>query len=128
MEDVDAQALGDAPGPPGVGKRGHALVQYARRRVGQGTIDDVGMPGDPADVRHTPVDILRMNVEDPAGRGGDVGQIARDTVLRPLGLARRAARVHEEQRPLRRHGNGLYVPVLVVLEQVVYEEIATRYH
>src|SRR5437762_4450375 len=43
------------------------------------------------------VDVFRMNVENPLGRGGHVGQIAGDAVLRALGLTRGAARVHQEQ-------------------------------
>src|SRR5207237_1804865 len=65
LENVHPQTLGDTPGPPSVGERRHAFVQHARRRARQRTIDDVGMPGDPADVRHAPIDIFRMNVENP---------------------------------------------------------------
>ena len=102
VENAHAQPLGDAPGPPRIGKGRHAFVQHARRRVREGPIDNVGMSRDPADVRHTPIGVFRMNVENPLGRGGDVGQITGVAVLRTLGPARRAAGVHQEQRPLGR--------------------------
>src|SRR2546422_7943045 len=57
-------------------------------RSRQRTIDDVGMPGDPADVRHAPIDVFRMNVENPLGGGGHVGQIPRDAVLRGVTVLR----------------------------------------
>ena len=69
-----------------------------------------------------------MNVENPFRRGGHIGQITRDAVLRALGLARRAARVHQEQGSLRRQGNRVYGLTVVVLQQVVHKEVATCHH
>ena len=128
MEDVHAQPLGDTPGPSGVGKRGHALIQHAGRRVRQRPIHDVGVSRDPADVCHAPIDVLGMNVENPFRRGGDVGQVPGDAVLHALGLARGPARVHQEQGSFRRQGDGLDLLSLVLLEEVVHEGIAARDH
>src|SRR5262249_30261649 len=100
VEDVDAEALGDPPGPPGVRKRRHALVEHARCSSRERPIDDIRVPRDPPDVCHAPVGVLGMDVEDPPRRPGHVSEIPTDAVLRALGLARRAARIHQEQRPL----------------------------
>ena len=127
VEDVHAQALGDAPGPPRVREGRHAFVHHARRRIRQWAVHDVGVTGDPADVCHAPVDVFGMDVEHPLGRGRDVGQIARDAVLCALGLPRRAARVHQEQRAFGRKGHRVYRLTAMVLEQLVDEEIATRH-
>src|SRR5919198_4765996 len=72
MKNIDAQTLGDAPWTPCVRKSRHAFVQHARRGIRKGTVDNVRMACDPADVRHTPIGIFGMNVEDPFGRAGYV--------------------------------------------------------
>ena len=76
VEDIDVEALGDAPRPPGVGMGRHALEDDAGRRQRQGPVDDVGMAGDPADVGHAPIDVLGMDVLDVFGGAGGVSEIA----------------------------------------------------
>ena len=59
---------------------------------------------------------------------GDVREVAAGAVLAPLGPGRRAARVHEEQRGLGRHGDRLDHPPPVVREQLVDEEVPAGDH
>src|SRR5262249_21719004 len=55
VEDVDAEAFGDAPGASGVGELRDTFVKNAGRSQSERAVDNVGMAGDPADVGHTPV-------------------------------------------------------------------------
>ena len=103
VEDVDVELLGDSPGPPGVRIGRDALVDDAGRGQRQRAVHDVGVARDPADVRHAPVHVLRVDVLVVLRGPGDVGQIAAGAVLAALGLARRAARVHQEERRFRVH-------------------------
>ena len=78
-----------------------ALVHERRRPVGQRPVDDVAVPGDPADVGAAPVEVLvRLEVEDrPVGVRG-LGQVAAGRVQDALRLAGRARRVHDVERVL----------------------------
>src|SRR5262249_24200284 len=62
VEDVDPEAFGDPPGPAGVRVSGDALVHDAGGPQRQRPVDDVGVAGDPADVREAPVSVLGMDV------------------------------------------------------------------
>ena len=108
VEDVDLVLLDDLP-PAVPGRRvGGALVHDRGGGVGQGAVDDVAVPGDPADVRRRPVDVLvGLDVEDEAVGGRDMGQVAPRGVEDPLGLGRRPAGVHDVQRVLGVEGLGL---------------------
>ena len=59
VEDVHPELLRDPPGPPAVGVVGHALVDHRGRAERQRAVDDVGVAGDPADVGHAPVHVVR---------------------------------------------------------------------
>jgi hypothetical protein len=78
-----------------------ALVEDLGRPVGQRAVDDVGVPGHPADVRGAPVDVgLRLEVEDrPVGVGG-LGEVAAGGVQDALRLAGGAGGVHHVERVL----------------------------
>ena len=128
MEDIDVEALGDAPRPPGVGIGRHALEDDAARRQRQGPVDDVGMAGDPADVGHAPIDVLGVDVLDVFGGAGGISEIAAGAVLASLGLAGGAAGVHQEQRRLGRHRHRLDPLAGMVLEHIVDDEIAALDH
>ena len=98
VKDVDIQALGDSPRPPGVGIGGNAFVEDAGGGQRQGTINNIGVARDPSDVGHAPVNIFGMNVLDVLGCAGHVGEVAAGTVLAAFGLSGAAAGVHEKQR------------------------------
>ena len=74
VEDGHLVLVDDAPpavAPSGVGS---PLVHHRGGPVGQGSVDDVTVPGDPPDVRCRPEDVcLRLEIEDQAvgGRGVD---------------------------------------------------------
>ena len=81
-----------------VGPVGRAFVHERRRAGGQRTIDDVAVPGDPADVGGAPVDVFVADVEDPLD--GLLGEqvVAGRGVHDALRLAGRAAGVEDEER------------------------------
>ncbi len=62
VEDVHPELLGDPPRPPRVRIRRDALVHDARRPQRQRSVDDVGVPGDPADVGEAPVRVVGVDV------------------------------------------------------------------
>ena len=76
VADRDAVLLDDAPEAVLVGEVGRALVHHRRRAVGERAVDDVGVPGHPADVGGAPVDVGVVEVEDPLGRRVDAGEVA----------------------------------------------------
>src|SRR5215216_4367218 len=128
VEDVHSEFLGDPPGATGIRVGRHALVHDARRPERQGTVDDVGVPGDPPDVGEAPVRVVGVDVLVVLRRTGDIGEIPAGAVLAPLGAAGRAARIHEEQRRLGRHRDRLDLLAAVVLEHLVDEEVAALDH
>ena len=128
VEDVDVEALGDAPGSARVGELGHAFVEDAGGAERERAIDDVGVAGDPADVGHAPVDVIGVDVLVILRGAGDVGQIASGAVLAAFGLAGSAAGVHEEQRGFGVLRDGVNDVIAVVVEDVFDEVIAAHDH
>ena len=101
VEDRDAVLLDDLPEPALVRGVRRALVHHLRRAVGQRAVDDVAVPGDPADVGRAPVDVgLRLEVEHRVVGVRRLGQVAAGGVQDALRLPRRARRVEDEQRVL----------------------------
>ena len=88
---------------PSCGVFGRALVHHRRGPVGQRPVDDVAVPGDPADVGGAPVDALaRLVVEhDVVGVRG-LGEVAAGGVQDALRLPGGARGVEDEQRVARR--------------------------
>jgi hypothetical protein len=81
----------------------------------QRPVNDVRVAGNPADVRHAPINIFGMNVlvmylEVPAS----IGQIAAGAVLAAFGFAGGAAGVHQEKRRFRVLRDGFHDGVTVV--------------
>ena len=62
VKNVDVQAFRNAPRASGIRKLRHAFINNAGGGERQRTVDNIGMPGDPADVRHAPVHVAGMNV------------------------------------------------------------------
>src|SRR5690606_7461207 len=95
----------DLPVPPLVGGVRRALVDDLGGAVGQRAVDDVGVAGDPADVRGAPVDVrLRLDVEDVVVRVGGLGQVTTGGVQDALRLPGGAGGVEDEQRVLGAEG------------------------
>ena len=76
VEDRHAVALDDLPEASLVRPVGRALVHHDGRAVGERTVDDVAVPGHPADVGGAPVDVFVLHVEDPLGGGVAADQVA----------------------------------------------------
>src|SRR6266498_1500667 len=128
VEDVHPEPLGDPPGTAGIRIDGHALVHHAGGPQRQRAVDDVGVPGDPADVSEAPVGVLRVDVLVVLRGPGHVGEIAARAVHAPLGPAGRAAGVHQEQRRLGGHGHRRDLLAAVVLHELVDEVVAALDH
>jgi hypothetical protein len=62
VKDIDIELFGDAPRTPGVGIGRKPLIHNRGGSEGQWPVDYVGMTGNPADIGHTPVDVLGMDV------------------------------------------------------------------
>ena len=65
VEDRHAVALDEAPEAILLRPVRRAFVHQHRRAVGERAVDDVAVPGDPADVRRAPVHVLVAQIEDP---------------------------------------------------------------
>src|SRR5438874_2509109 len=124
VENIDIEALCDAPRTADVGELRHAFVKDAGGRESKGAINNVGMAGDPADVRHAPVDVFWMNVLVILRGAGHVSEIAARAMLAAFGLARGAAGVHQEERRFGVLGNGLDGFAAIVFENAVNEIVA----
>src|SRR6185312_16277536 len=116
------------PGTPGVRVVRRALVEHGGGAERERAVHDVGVAGDPADVGHAPVRVVRVDVLVELGRPGHVGQVAASGVLAALGAAGGAAGVHQEQRRLGRHGDRLDHRAPVVGEEVVDEDVTALHH
>ncbi len=103
---------------------GGSLVHDLGGAVGERAVDDVAVPGDPADVGGAPVDIrLGVQVEDVLVGVRDLGEISAARVQDAFRLPRGAGGVQDEQRVL-----GLEAARLVLgirrLERVVPPDVA----
>ena len=78
VEDRHLVPLDQRPEAILLGEVGRALVHHAGRAVRQRTVDDVAVPGDPADVGRAPVDVVLVQIEDVLGR-----QVRRPAGSRP---------------------------------------------
>ena len=92
VEDRDPVVLDDLPEPPLVGPVGRPLVHHAGRAVGERAVDQVGVPGHPADVGRAPVGVVVLEVEDPLGGERRAEEVAAGRVQDALGLARSSRR------------------------------------
>ena len=128
VEDVHAELLGDPPRASGVRVVRGAFVQDAGGAERERAVDDVGVAGDPADVRHAPVRVVRVDVLVVLRRAGHVGEVAADGVLAALRAAGGAAGVHQEQRVGRLQRDRLDDLALVRGQQVVDEDVAALDH
>src|SRR4028119_90328 len=82
----------------------------------QRPVDEVGVAGDPADVRRAPEDVLFLVVQPPHHGGVQLGKVAAYGVQDALGRARRARRVEHEERVL-----GVHLLGLALVARIAYE-------
>ena len=88
VEDAYLMAVDDVPETIGFGKVWRALIHQAGSAILQRAVDDVAVPGDPADVGGTPVSVFFLEIEDPFR--GDVGSdgVSASGVNYALGFSR----------------------------------------
>ena len=103
VEDVDLVALDDLPPAVLVREVRRALVHDAGRAVAERPVDDVAVPGHPADVGGAPVDRVGLDVEDVVVRGRDADEVAARRVRDPLRLGGRARGVEQVEEVLGVH-------------------------
>ena len=115
----------DLPEARGVGIVRHALEHQRGRAVGERTVDDIGVAGDPADIGRAPIDVAVVIVEHILMRHRGEHEIAARGVQHALGLSRRARSVEDEERILRAHLLGRTV-VADLGELLVEPEVAAR--
>src|SRR5215468_4993288 len=127
MKDIYAQPLGNPPRPSGIGVVRYAFVDDACRCQSERAINDVGVTRDPSYVRHAPVRIFRMDILNVLGSSSHVSQIAASAMLAALGLSCGAAGVHQKERGLSVHGNGLDFLAAKILQDFVHEIVPTFY-
>ena len=107
VEHRDLVLLDDRPPPVAAGRVGRALVHHRRDAVGERSVDDVAVAGDPADVGGAPVDVgLGVEVEDVLVGERDLGEVAAGRVHDALGLAGGARRVEQVEQVLAVHRLG----------------------
>ena len=110
-----------------LGPVGRTFVHHARRAVGERTVDEIRVPGHPADVGRAPEDIVFLEIEDHSGRGCDAGEIAAGRVHDALWLAGGPRCVEDVQHVLRVHRLRLAVERRV-LHETVPPVVATLPH
>ena len=106
VENRDLQLFHDRPPAIPCGRVGSSLVHHLRRAVGERSVNDIGVAGDPTDIGGTPVGVVGLDVKHILVGEGGTEQVARTRVHDPFRLRRRAARVEQEEELLCRHRIG----------------------
>src|SRR5690606_15851543 len=104
-----------------------ALVHHLGGAQRHGAVDDVAVPGDPADVGGAPVDVVLLEVEDVLGGQRRVDLVTAGRVQHALRTAGRARGVEDVGRVLGVHGHGGAVRGRLA-HQVVVPLVAAALH
>ena len=127
VENRDAVRFADLPEAPAVGVIRRALVHHDRRARGERSISDIGVTGDPDDIRGTPEHVVFLQIEAPAARQLGIQQIAAARMLDALRFSRRSGRIQQKQGIL-----GIdpfrFAMRIVTLHEVVPPVIARGQH
>ena len=127
VEDRHLVLLDDLPPAALVRGVGGALVHHLRGAVGERSVDDVGVAGDPADVGGAPVDVgLGVHVVDDRVRVGRLGEVAAGRVEDALRLPGRARGVEDEERVLGLEAAAPRAVGVGRVERVVPPDVARR--
>ena len=100
IEDGDAVVGDELPEAVGLGPVGSTLVHETGRPVAEGSVDEVTVACDPADVGGAPVDIILPEIEDILGGGVSADQVTARGVENSLGLSGGSAGVEDKERML----------------------------
>ena len=106
VELVDLELFADLPEAGRRRIRGHALKHDRGGPVEQRAVDDIAVSGDPADVGGAPVDVVGLVLEYIGEAVARIHHIASTSMDHPLGLARAARGVEDEEQVLGIHGLG----------------------
>ena len=106
VEDVDLVLLHDLPETVGLGIVGNPLEHQAGGPCGQRTVNDVAVPGDPADIGGAPEDILIPVIKDPLEGGHDKEEVSRLGVENPFGFPGGTGGIKHEEGIFRIHDLG----------------------
>src|SRR5438270_4360987 len=93
----------DLPEPGRVGVVGHALEDQRGRAIGEWSVHDVAVPGDPTDIGGAPIDFALTIVEHVFVRHRSIDEVAAGGVQYSFRLSGRARSVEDEERVLSRH-------------------------
>ena len=106
IENGDLMVVDDLPETGKVGPVGSALIHHHGGAVLQWAIDNIRVPGDPADVSRAPVDVLVFQVEDVLRGDVSLHGIPAGGVNQSLGFAGGAGGIQNIQRIFRVHVLG----------------------
>ena len=123
VEDVDLVFVDDLPATGSIRIGGHPFEYQRCRTIGQWPVDDVGVAGNPADVRRAPVDVAVVVVENVFVAHRRMQEIAAGAVLDTLRLPRRTGCVEDKQRIFRRH-DLRFASFRLLRRQLVVPDIA----
>ncbi len=128
VEDGHPVVVDDLPETVEIGVVGGTLVDDRGGPVGQRPVDDVAVPGDPADVGGAPVHVaVGFEVEHQGVGGGDPGQVTGLGVDDPLRLPRGPRCVEDVEGVFGVEDLGLTVLRLTV-DQVVPPDVTPLHH
>ena len=127
VKNVHGVALDHLPEAPLIGRVRGALVHDGGGPIGERPVDEIAMPGHPADIRGTPVDVLRLEIEHILRGEVRVRHVAAGRVDDAFWLARRSAGIEEEEHVFGVHLLGR-AKVDFVSEDLVIPVVATFRH
>jgi hypothetical protein len=97
IENLDLMLVDDLPEAAVIGPVGHAFEHDGRGPVHERPVDDIAVPGDPADIGRAPIDLAGPVIEHVAMRPCGPDGIATRCMHYALGLAGRSAGIKDEQ-------------------------------
>ena len=100
VKDGDTVLLDDIPEATEVGMIGSTFIHDLSHAIGERSVGDVGMAGDPTDVGGTPVNIVILHVENIFAGGVSAGEVTAGGVKDSLGFSCRSGGVENEKRVL----------------------------
>lgn len=121
----DLVLLDDVPVAGEVGVGGGALEDDGCATQHQGSVDDVCVTGNPADVTATEEAVVVVDVKDVLAGHGSTEQVTGSGVHDTLGLAGRTGSVEQKQRVFGANGLGSNV-VRVLLDLLVPPDVTAR--
>ena len=127
IEDRDFVLLNQIPKPILGWEVRRTFKHQTLRARSERTVNDVTVPGDPAAVRRTPIDVVVLMIEDPLERFLGIEVVARGRVANAFWLASGATRVQDEECVLAIERSGRAV-VRSFFDKLVPPMIATFFH